>query len=161
MTLTQTLFGFKGRLGRLAYLGFSALVLFVLLISTMVGALLMHSGSAAMAMPAFLMVGATALCCWAALALTVKRLHDMDMSGWNTVWIYAVMVVGSMFSGAPNVGPVLSAVITLPLWAWLTFKTGTEGSNRFGPPREPAQTAATGHSQVCPTPSPAPDQSAT
>jgi uncharacterized membrane protein YhaH (DUF805 family) len=51
---------------------------------------------------------------WPESAITVKRLHDHDRSGW---WALALLV------------PFLN------LWVWVTvaFLAGTRGENRFGP----------------------------
>ena len=50
---------------------------------------------------------------WAALAVTVKRFHDLDQSGWR-VLLMAVPIV-NIFVGLV-----------------LLFKAGTDGPNRFG-----------------------------
>jgi uncharacterized membrane protein YhaH (DUF805 family) len=49
------------------------------------------------------------------LAVTVRRLHDTDRSGW---WILIVIL--------PLIGPIL-------LLVWYCYR-GTDGNNRFGPP---------------------------
>lgn len=60
------------------------------------------------------------------IAVTVRRLHDRDMSGW---W-YLGFIVASMI-------PLLGFVASIALLVIL-FLPGTEGSNRFGPdPKDP------------------------
>jgi uncharacterized membrane protein YhaH (DUF805 family) len=53
---------------------------------------------------------------WPALAVSIKRWHDRDHSGW---WVLIALV--------PVVG-----------WAWMLvangFLAGTDGPNRYGPP---------------------------
>jgi len=49
------------------------------------------------------------------LAVIVRRLHDVDKSGWNYLW--ALTGIGLIF----------------PLLIWYT-RAGTEGRNRFDPP---------------------------
>lgn len=61
-----------------------------------------------------------------AIAVTVRRLHDRDMSGW---W-YAGLIVVSFI---PFVGLLASVAFIV-----LMFLPGTQGENRFGPdPKNP------------------------
>lgn len=62
-----------------------------------------------------------------AIAVTVRRLHDRDLSGW---WYLGVIIGGAI----PLVGPLISI-------GFLVFMClqGTPGPNRFGPdPKDPA-----------------------
>lgn len=52
---------------------------------------------------------------WPALAVSIKRWHDRDKSGW---WVLIVLI--------PIVGPIWALVET-------GFLLGTSGPNRFGP----------------------------
>ena len=52
---------------------------------------------------------------WIGVALSVKRWHDRDKSGW---WVFIALI--------PIVGPIWAIVETL-------FLKGTEGPNRYGP----------------------------
>lgn len=64
------------------------------------------------------------------LALPVRRLHDMNLSGWCYLLILLINAV-------PFVGPIVG-------FCWLVFVPGTKGRNRFGAdPRGPTdQTVA-------------------
>ncbi|MGB4345992.1 MAG: DUF805 domain-containing protein [Burkholderiaceae bacterium] len=55
------------------------------------------------------------------IALTVRRLHDRDMSGW---WYLGVIVLGSI----PYVGWLVNLAFLV-----LMCLEGTQGPNRFGP----------------------------
>ncbi len=55
-----------------------------------------------------------------ALAVTVRRLHDTDHSGW---WVLLGFI------------PVIGALVLL----WWYIQPGTAGDNRFGPPPEPLE----------------------
>jgi uncharacterized membrane protein YhaH (DUF805 family) len=55
-----------------------------------------------------------------ALAVTVRRLHDTDHSGW---WVLLGLI------------PVIGALVLL----WWYIQPGTEGDNRFGPPPAPLE----------------------
>lgn len=60
------------------------------------------------------------------IAVTVRRLHDRDMSGW---WYLGLVVAGAI----PLVGFVASIALLV-----LMVLPGTDGGNRFGPdPKNP------------------------
>ncbi len=60
------------------------------------------------------------------IAVTVRRLHDRDMSGW---WYLGLVVVGII----PLIGFVASIAYLV-----IMFLPGTDGDNRFGPdPKNP------------------------
>ena len=62
------------------------------------------------------------------IAVTVRRLHDRDMSGW---WYLGFVIAGAL----PIVGVVASRIFLV-----LMFLPGTEGPNRFGEdPKNPYQ----------------------
>ena len=56
------------------------------------------------------------------ISITVRRLHDLDKSG----WLYLV-VVGLSFL------PFIGAFIPLVFSIFIYFAPGTEGSNQYGP----------------------------
>ena len=53
---------------------------------------------------------------WVKLAVDVRRLHDMDRSGW---WVALALILNGLGQ--------LAAIV------WLGFFNGTPGENRFGP----------------------------
>lgn len=60
------------------------------------------------------------------IAVTVRRLHDRDMSGW---W-YLGVIIGSLI-------PLINILVSLGFLI-LMFLPGTPGPNRFGPdPKDP------------------------
>lgn len=60
------------------------------------------------------------------IAVTIRRLHDRDMSGW---W-YLGVIVGSLI-------PLINILVSLGFLV-LMFLPGTPGANRFGPdPKDP------------------------
>lgn len=87
---------------------------------------------------------------WISAAITVKRLHDRDRSGW---WAVAVLTLGALSfhnkrlffgTGLGASGPpdndflfmcLAIALTPLKLWAAIEviFLIGTDGPNRFGP----------------------------
>lgn len=98
-------------------------------------------------------IAATAIemaCIWIATSAAIKRLHDLDLSGWWVpgfllalfVWTLLVSFASFLTFGA-SVAVIGSTefmihtavVTTLPLAAtiWLHYAKGVEGSNRYGP----------------------------
>jgi uncharacterized membrane protein YhaH (DUF805 family) len=75
------------------------------------------------------------------LAVSVRRLHDIDRTGWWILIIYvAVLVLAFVAIGAAFTGHAAAAVIMLLImlalcvWLIVWFATkGTAGPNRFGP----------------------------
>lgn len=74
------------------------------------------------------------------LAVTTRRLHDIDKSGWWQLinYISGFIIFNSLFAFAYHfypIGIVISVLIAIiaVIWmlVWLCTK-GTEGSNRFG-----------------------------
>jgi uncharacterized membrane protein YhaH (DUF805 family) len=81
---------------------------------------------------------------WAGLALAVKRLHDLDRTGWHYVWMFLIpgLLTGSIyinwsgtFHAAWSIGFGESVGI-VPLLAtlYLLLARGSVGPNRFGYP---------------------------
>jgi uncharacterized membrane protein YhaH (DUF805 family) len=137
MTLTQTMFGLRGRLNRAAYIGYGLLSFAGVFVASgiLIGIGVSGGGApgpiliaCALGLPGF------AAAVWVGIALGVKRLHDMDMSGAHLIWIYLVPAVAGAVSEAVGVSFVGTLVgLGITLWLWCT--PGTNGANRFGEPR--------------------------
>ena len=89
-------------------------------------------------LPLFYRVVVTPVVAWGCAALTVKRLHDRDRSGW---WLIPFVVVPNVFQqfegrlGDSMFAILLAALVTaLGIWAFieLVVLKGTIGPNRFG-----------------------------
>lgn len=135
----KQLFSYQGRIGRLRYFGLSTGVLFVLLLSVfLVGFAAMLLESYALF---FLFLPIWAVGLVAQTMLGIRRLHDLDLSGWWYVPCLLVMTVGGQMatSGEPTLAAIGTIVYLAPSLL-LLLKAGTEGPNRFGPP--PAGEAA-------------------
>jgi len=108
MTPAQVLFSFQGRIGRKTYWlwGVLALIGLGILGSLLLGIAGVSEQDAAIAVNVVIL--------WPALAISVKRWHDRDKSGW---WVLINLI--------PLVG-----------WIWALvengFLRGTPGPNRFG-----------------------------
>ncbi|CAB3746727.1 MULTISPECIES: DUF805 domain-containing protein [Burkholderia] len=112
MNLKWFLFSFKGRVGRLPWWIYA-------LASTVLGALFDAGSSGApndnLPLPAILLLFVIAVVAvWSSIAVGVKRLHDIDKSGW---WMLLLFV--------PIVG-------VLALFVMNGFIAGTPHANRFG-----------------------------
>ena len=159
MTLTQLLFSFKGRINRkpwwLASLGagFTASVLTALLeaaaqssgetIINPVTHTFEPTGILGLAISVVGLVNA-----WIAFALSVKRLHDRDRTGWWLAWqllMIAVAVIliivaiavpkehGALRYALAGAASLAAFAISVWLFVQIGFLRGTQGPNRFGP----------------------------
>lgn len=106
------LFSCEGRVNRLWY--FLHILLDDLVIIGLIIALIAVGGI--LDTPLFFvpLIGVILGGCWAAIALTVKRLHDLDRPGWHW-WLLMV--------------PLYNLYLSLVL----LFGRGTVGPNRYGP----------------------------
>jgi uncharacterized membrane protein YhaH (DUF805 family) len=159
MSLTQLLFSFKGRINRkpwwLASLGagFTASVLTALLeaaartsgetIINPVTHTFEPTGILGLAISVVGLVNA-----WIAFALSVKRLHDRDRTGWWLVWQLLIIVVaviliivaiavpkeqGALWYALAGAAGLVAFAISVWLFVELGFLRGMQGPSPFGP----------------------------
>ena len=105
------LFMFEGRANRAWYFWhilLDDLVMFTL--GGILAVLMIVTGSPLFAVP---LVGVVVAGFWAAIAITVKRLHDLDRGGWQW-WL------------------LLVPLVNFYIGAILLFAKGTDGPNEFG-----------------------------
>ena len=134
----QLLFGFSGRLPRLRYFLLSAIPAVVFFSTGIILVIDFAGGMAGIREPK--LIGCAALFLLAVivgLSLTVRRLHDLGLSGW---WILAIWIVpAALEAGAvllinnPQLGSTLSSLTVVAIGGWLLLAPGTHGANRFGP----------------------------
>lgn len=110
-SLVEKLFWIDGRISRTAYIMLSLLQIVVTIIAFWVSLALLQVSDVVVF--GLLVVLGVALF-WSILAVTTKRYHDVDASGW---WQLLGVV------------PVLGWLIPI----YLAVKPGTDGPNRFGP----------------------------
>jgi uncharacterized membrane protein YhaH (DUF805 family) len=124
----------SGRLGRLAYFGYSILLWLVLTLIAviMVWPAYKTPNQDTVILLASLIVGALAI--WGGLALTVKRLHDLDMSGWHYLWMGLLPALVNGVGRGMHSLPITIAgvVLSLVFGLFLLFWPGTDGSNAYG-----------------------------
>jgi uncharacterized membrane protein YhaH (DUF805 family) len=134
--MLEACFVWNGRLGRLAYFGYSLLIVLVLAVIAAV-LLLPTRNSPNGATVAFVVIGLFGVVAgYAGFCLCVKRLHDLDLPGWHYLWM---VLVPSILNGAGNVAhslplSVIGGLVSLGVGLYLLFWPGTDGTNRFGYP---------------------------
>jgi uncharacterized membrane protein YhaH (DUF805 family) len=65
------------------------------------------------------------------VSLTVRRLHDLGLSGYHAIWVVAADAASEVLSR----GSTKAVLFSLPLAAiglWLIFWPGNKDANRFG-----------------------------
>ena len=132
----STLFGFSGRMGRLAYLGYSILIWIIACAFIGIGLNMIWTGSQYMA-GMVILVAATIGLMWSSYALWFKRLHDIGLSGGYAILLVLIGIIGSLMyseSRNPNVADIGLILDWLSIIASLScfFIPGTKGANKFG-----------------------------
>lgn len=118
MSIIDLFFSFKGRIGRLAYFGSTLALIIIGVTSTFALNIIsqnLNSNYSSGVIPILIIIGFAIMGVgvWSSLAITIKRLHDRDKSGW---W---------MFMGFfPVIGPILAIIE-------LFFLGGIDNPNKF------------------------------
>jgi uncharacterized membrane protein YhaH (DUF805 family) len=159
MTLTQLLFSFKGRINRKPWWVASLAAGFTASLLTAILEALAHSSGETIINPVthtFEPTGILGLAisviglvnAWIAFALSVKRLHDRDRTGWWLLWQILIIVVavilimvaitvpeeqGLLWYALAAAAILAAFAISVWLFVQIGFLKGTEGPNRFGP----------------------------
>jgi uncharacterized membrane protein YhaH (DUF805 family) len=124
----------SGRLGRFAYFGYSLALGLVMAVLAAILILPMYHSPNAGGVLVVVLVLLGVLGFWGGLALTVKRLHDLNLSGWHYVWIGVLPAVLNGIARATQSLPVgvAALVLTLIFGLFLLFWPGTDGANNYG-----------------------------
>ena len=130
MDLGEVLFSMKGRVGR-------APLVVLILIGWAISFGFIPYNPVAVLLQApvqpIAALGLALLAAWTAIAITVKRLHDVGLSGLNTIWIGLAGLVGDPL----NTGSALAmgaAAASIIAQFWLCIEPGSKRANRFGNP---------------------------
>ena len=135
------LFSWSGRLGRLAYFGYSFLLVAVLVVLGLIFLLPLRNAADGTGVAIAIMVVLGLMGLFGGFCLAAKRLHDLDMSAWHYVWI---IFVPAFFNGSgaamKQLGmtlpglltSLLGSLISLLVGLYLLFWPGTDGTNRCG-----------------------------
>lgn len=173
MTFMDSLFSFRGRHGRLAYLGYAALLLVLGgaggIAAGMLGAFLvaLRQDVASSIMLILFAVAGLVLIVWSYSAIVAKRLHDIGLPATHLIWIIgappvlAVLQVVSAGSPTEFLLAVASAVLSWGVVLWLAIMPGQAHPNAYGrPPGAPTVYPSTpagyppGHAPYQPQPGP-------
>ncbi len=129
---TERYLSFTGRLSRLPFflrgitLGITAAVMFAASVPLFInGARALWWAGLAVAIGSliFLAVGS--------VSLLVRRLHDLGLSGYHTVWVGTAQVGWTALSHGPKYA-ILFGLPFAGICLWLIFWPGNAGVNRFG-----------------------------
>ena len=133
-----------GRIRRWRYFFYSCLLWIVLLLLTLLAVALVNNVRHPTAASVLFTVVILAFWLWAGFALVVKRLHDLNKTGWHYVWMFLLptLLGGSFtvqwiapFNGHWSIGYGQSfGIIPLLATLYLIFARGTDGPNDFGYP---------------------------
>lgn len=130
--MLERFFSFDGRLARLPFflrdiqIVIVAVVIFFLSLPFFIngGRALWWAGILVVALAGVVLVVAT-------VSLTVRRLHDLGLSGYHAIWVVAADATSEVLS----YGSAKAVLFSLPLAAigfWLLFWPGNKDVNRFG-----------------------------
>jgi len=120
----------KGRIGRTRFLLFSLSIFMSVLVFGTLWVILPFRGMS-LIVPTILLFLFCVLSMWANCAVMAKRLHDLNKSAWNLVWMFIPGLI-PFFIWNPLTS-AFSLLVTSVITAWLLFAPGTRGGNRFGP----------------------------
>jgi uncharacterized membrane protein YhaH (DUF805 family) len=130
----DALFSFKGRLPRLDYLINSIFVFIMLGMFSLlgVGIINIQPQTTGNMVVGFIVIFAAFIAyLWANMAMTVKRLHDLNYSGLCMIWINLLgLCSDNLVSVAPALGIIL-LFIYIGLVIALYVVPGTVGENRY------------------------------
>lgn len=128
-------FDFHGRMARLPYFGYSLLAALFLFISIMVGILVVAGGDGAgvgVLLGGLVVLVGFGFGLTASVAITIKRLHDIGLTGLHCIWIYMISLAGGAFPSDSVMG-VLANVAAIGVGLWLLFAPGQKADNDYGP----------------------------
>jgi uncharacterized membrane protein YhaH (DUF805 family) len=139
--MLYALFSWSGRLGRLAYFGYSVLLITVLVVLGLILLLPLYNAQTGAGVGIAIGVILALMAIFGGFCLAAKRLHDLDMSAWHYAWIIlvpgffnglgtAMQKTGSELPGL--IVSLIGSVISLGVGLFLMFWPGTDGTNRFG-----------------------------
>ncbi len=135
------LFSWSDRMGRLAYFGYSMLLVGILVVLGLILLLPLQNAQNGMTMGIVIGILLAAIGLWGGFCLCAKRLHDLNMSAWHYAWI---VLVPTFFNGAGTamqkmdmqlpglLVSLVGSVISLGVGLFLMLWPGTDGANQYG-----------------------------
>lgn len=133
MTLRQALFSFTGRIGRMAYFGYFFVLCIFMAVFGAGAALVAKTGDGGAIVGGLMMIAMGIAYLWAGMAITVKRLHDINLSGLYLIGFYGIAIAAFALTQVNATVSILLYVAQAMIGLYIVFAPGTQGSNRFGP----------------------------
>jgi uncharacterized membrane protein YhaH (DUF805 family) len=132
------LFSFRGRLNRIEFLVRSCAIFITMLAVSVLAIFIIHWG-----MPALLFMPLWIASLFASIAIQVRRLHDLDLSGWWLLASFPMYGVGQILIDSDvGIGIILGMIVSLAPTIVLFFVPGTKSPNRFDADRGALQVVA-------------------
>ena len=130
--LLERYFSFNGRLARLPFFVRGIYISIAAFVPWVVSIPLFASGSRVLWwMGLAVLVASIAAIASSSASLTVRRLHDLGLSGYHAIWVGAAELGWTALS----YGPEYAILLGLPLFTiglWLLLYPGNARANRFG-----------------------------
>ena len=130
------IFTTKGRLNRLKYFKYSMLLLLLTVIFAGIAIVSFQSDSFAFLIVALVCMLLCAVNYVGAIFLSVRRLHDLNLSGWWYALICLVSIVSGFLQEIENETMQLAALglnfVVMAFSMYLFVKKGTDGDNDYG-----------------------------
>lgn len=131
LSIKELMFGFDGRIGRLALLKYTGILCLSLFVFFALSSTLLQHFVPVMqrlGLSAISILGVIAV--WPAAAIVCKRLHDMNRSGLHSAWICSLLFIP--LGWLPPHWATADILVLSILAAWLAFAPGTSGPNEHG-----------------------------
>jgi uncharacterized membrane protein YhaH (DUF805 family) len=133
----EHLFSAQGRVARLELLvGYLWLGFFVGSIGFVGVASIIQGGAGSTFGPIWVVV-AIVLLSWGGIVLTIKRLHDIGLSGVHSIWMWLINIAAGALAVISPVLSILFSLATLGVTLWLFFAPSQPSANEYGPPHAP------------------------
>jgi len=135
------LFSWSGRMGRLAYFGYSFLLIGILAVLGLILLLPLRNAADGTGVGIAIVVVLVLLGICGGFSLAAKRLHDLNLSALHYIWMVFVPGIFNGFGAAMQhlemklpglLTNLLGSLISLLIGLFLLFWPGTDGPNDFG-----------------------------
>ena len=130
-TFLERYLSFHGRLARLPFFGRGIFIAILASAVSFVSIPFFSSGGIWWWVGILVVMASLALLGTGIASLFVRRLHDLNLSGYHAIWVGAADVGWSVLS----YGTLRAMLLGLPLaaiCAWIALWPGSAGANRFG-----------------------------
>jgi uncharacterized membrane protein YhaH (DUF805 family) len=127
----QRYWSFEGRLARLPFFARNVFLGVLAAVLAMTSIPLFAQGGPWWWIGLFDVIAVLALVAVGAVSLTVRRLHDLGLSGYHAIWVSAAGAGWEVMSYGPPI-IMLAGLPLAAIGAWLMFWPGDREDNRFG-----------------------------